>query len=38
MRCLKTLSRAKLVHHEGAGVEGYRLTTLGCGLAALCFI
>ena len=35
MRCLKGLLRQKLVHHEGARVEGYRLTTLGYDYLAL---
>lgn len=35
MRCLNGLSRQKLVHHEGARVEGYRLTPLGYDFLAL---
>ena len=35
VRCLKGLLRQKLVHHEGTGVEGYRLTPLGYDYLAL---
>ena len=35
MRCLRALLRAKLVHHDASGVEGYRLTPLGYDFLAL---
>lgn len=34
-RCLKTLLRHKLVHHEGQRYDGYRLTTLGYDFLAI---
>ncbi|KAI8468269.1 MAG: RIO1 family-domain-containing protein [Monoraphidium minutum] len=34
-RCLKTLLRHKLVHHEGKTYDGYRLTTLGYDFLAI---
>ena len=35
VRCLRALLRAKLVHHDASGVEGYRLTPLGYDFLAL---
>ena len=35
VRCLRALLRAKLVHHDASGVEGYRLTSLGYDFLAL---
>ncbi|KIY91481.1 RIO kinase 2 [Monoraphidium neglectum] len=34
-RCLKTLLRHKLVHHEAQKYDGYRLTTLGYDFLAI---
>lgn len=35
MRCLKALLRQKLVHHDAARYDGYRLTPLGYDFLAL---
>ena len=35
MRCLSTLLRSKLVHHDASKYDGYRLTTLGFDFLAL---
>lgn len=35
LRCLKTLLRHKLVHHESSKYDGYRLTTLGYDFLAI---
>ena len=35
VRCLKTLLRSKLLHHDSVSYDGYRLTTLGFDYLAL---
>ncbi len=35
MRCLKSLLRSKLVHHDNSKYDGYRLTNLGYDFLAI---